>query len=155
MCVRTSFKLCRRETKRIAKLCLEFLLPSWCILKYIFEKNTDCQKSWKVVKFRSQQTRPEYFSIQFKEIFFVRFKTHVRGCGLLQFSNTTFLVSLVLSLTVPVKFRSCISVRFYLRAQLSFCTYCTENPIYVCSEKELRGLNPNSYIHVSVSDFPG
>jgi hypothetical protein len=29
----------------------------------------------------------------------------------------------------------------------------TENPIYVFPEKELRGLSPNSYIHVSVSDL--
>ncbi len=32
-------------------------------------------------------------------------------------------------------------------------TYCTENPIYVFPEKELRGLNPNSYIHVSMSNL--
>ncbi len=30
--------------------------------------------------------------------------------------------------------------------------HCTENPIYV-SEKELRGLSPSSYIHVSASDL--
>ncbi len=29
----------------------------------------------------------------------------------------------------------------------------TENQIYVFLEKELRGLSPNSYIHVSVSDL--
>jgi hypothetical protein len=29
----------------------------------------------------------------------------------------------------------------------------TENPIYVFPEKELRGLNSNSYIHVSVSNL--
>jgi hypothetical protein len=28
--------------------------------------------------------------------------------------------------------------------------YCTENPIYVFPEMKLRGLVPNSYIHVSV-----
>jgi hypothetical protein len=31
--------------------------------------------------------------------------------------------------------------------------HCTENPIYVFPEKELRGISPNSYIHVSVSDL--
>jgi hypothetical protein len=31
--------------------------------------------------------------------------------------------------------------------------HCNENPIYVFPEKELRGLSPNSYIHVSVSDL--
>ncbi len=31
--------------------------------------------------------------------------------------------------------------------------HCIENPIYVFPEKELRGLGPNSYIHVSVSDL--
>ncbi len=31
--------------------------------------------------------------------------------------------------------------------------HCTESPIYVFPEKELRGLSPNSYIHVSVSDL--
>ncbi len=31
--------------------------------------------------------------------------------------------------------------------------HCTENRIYVFLEKELRGLSPNSYIHVSVSDL--
>jgi hypothetical protein len=29
----------------------------------------------------------------------------------------------------------------------------TENPIYVFSEKELRRISPNSYIHVSVNDI--
>ena len=29
--------------------------------------------------------------------------------------------------------------------------HCTENLIYVCPEMKLRGLVPNSYIHVSVS----
>jgi hypothetical protein len=29
--------------------------------------------------------------------------------------------------------------------------HCTENPIYVFPEMKLRGLLPNSYIHVSVS----
>jgi hypothetical protein len=36
--------------------------------------------------------------------------------------------------------------------------HCTETPIYVFSEMKLRGLVPNSYIHVSVRDlyiFPG
>jgi hypothetical protein len=32
-------------------------------------------------------------------------------------------------------------------------THSTENPIYVFSEMKLRGLVPNSYIHVSVSDL--
>jgi hypothetical protein len=32
-----------------------------------------------------------------------------------------------------------------------FNVHCTENRIYVFPEKELRGLSPNSYIHVSVS----
>ncbi len=31
--------------------------------------------------------------------------------------------------------------------------HCTENPIYVFPEIKLRGLIPNSYIHVSVSDL--
>ncbi len=31
--------------------------------------------------------------------------------------------------------------------------HCTENPIYVFPEKELRDLSPNSFIHVSVSDL--
>jgi hypothetical protein len=31
--------------------------------------------------------------------------------------------------------------------------HCTENRIYAFPEKELRGLSPNSYIHVSVSDL--
>jgi hypothetical protein len=30
---------------------------------------------------------------------------------------------------------------------------CSENSIYVFPKKELRGLSPNSYIHVSVSDL--
>jgi hypothetical protein len=30
---------------------------------------------------------------------------------------------------------------------------CNENPIYESPEKELRGLSPNFYIHVSVSDL--
>ena len=31
--------------------------------------------------------------------------------------------------------------------------HCTENPIYVFLEMKLRGLVPNSYIHVSVSNL--
>ncbi len=31
--------------------------------------------------------------------------------------------------------------------------HCNENPIYVFPEKELRGLNPNFHIQVSVSDL--
>jgi hypothetical protein len=31
--------------------------------------------------------------------------------------------------------------------------HCTENPIYVFPDMKLRGLIPNSYIHVSVSDL--
>jgi hypothetical protein len=34
-----------------------------------------------------------------------------------------------------------------------YLLHCTENPIYVFSEMKLRGLVPNSYIHVSVRDF--
>jgi hypothetical protein len=32
-------------------------------------------------------------------------------------------------------------------------THCTKNPIYVFPEMKLRGLIPNSYIHVTVSDL--
>jgi hypothetical protein len=32
-------------------------------------------------------------------------------------------------------------------------THCTENPFYVFPEMKLRGLIPNSYSHVSVSDL--
>ncbi len=32
-------------------------------------------------------------------------------------------------------------------------SHCTENLIYVFPEMKLRGLIPNSYIHVSVSDL--
>ncbi len=31
--------------------------------------------------------------------------------------------------------------------------HCKENPIYVLSEKKLRGLSPKFHIHVSVSDL--
>jgi hypothetical protein len=31
--------------------------------------------------------------------------------------------------------------------------HCSKNRIYVFPEKKLRSLNPNSYIHVSVSDL--
>jgi hypothetical protein len=31
--------------------------------------------------------------------------------------------------------------------------HCTKNPIYVLLEIKLRGLVPNSYIHVSMSDL--
>jgi hypothetical protein len=36
---------------------------------------------------------------------------------------------------------------------LSIISQCTENQIYVFPEKELRGLSPNSYIHMFVSDL--
>ncbi len=32
-------------------------------------------------------------------------------------------------------------------------SHCNENWIYVFTEKELRGLSPNSYVHVSESDL--
>ncbi len=35
----------------------------------------------------------------------------------------------------------------------SIPTHCTENPIYVLPEKDLRGLSLNSYIYVPVSDL--
>jgi hypothetical protein len=31
--------------------------------------------------------------------------------------------------------------------------HCNKNPIYVFPEKELRSLNPNFHIHVSVCDL--
>jgi hypothetical protein len=31
--------------------------------------------------------------------------------------------------------------------------HCNENPIYVFPERELRGISPNFYIHVPVSDL--
>ncbi len=39
------------------------------------------------------------------------------------------------------------------RCRACLRVHCTENPIDVFPEKELRGLSPNSYIHVSVSDL--
>jgi hypothetical protein len=42
-----------------------------------------------------------------------------------------------------------------LRKSYPSFVHCTENPIYVFPEMKLRGVVPNSYIHVSVSDFPG
>jgi hypothetical protein len=35
----------------------------------------------------------------------------------------------------------------------SYLLHCTENPIYVFSEMKLRGLVPNSYIHIPVRDL--
>jgi hypothetical protein len=40
-----------------------------------------------------------------------------------------------------------------LTRKLSFSMHYTENLIYVFPETELRGLSPNSYILVSVSDL--
>ncbi len=47
-----------------------------------------------------------------------------------------------------------------VQSQVQRCTtpalrsiFCTENRIYVIPEKELRGLSPNFYKHVSVSDL--
>jgi hypothetical protein len=34
-----------------------------------------------------------------------------------------------------------------------YILHCTENPSYVLQEMKLRGLIPNSYIHVSVSNL--
>jgi hypothetical protein len=42
-----------------------------------------------------------------------------------------------------------IEVAFYCPAQ----AHCTKNLIYVFPEMKLRGLLPNSYSHVSVSDL--
>jgi hypothetical protein len=47
-----------------------------------------------------------------------------------------------------------LNVELNLQSYLgSMGTHCTENPIYVFPEKELRSLSPNSYVHVSVSDL--
>ncbi len=40
-----------------------------------------------------------------------------------------------------------------LLTAMSWLPHYTENPVYVFPEKELRGLSPNSYIHVFVSDL--
>ncbi len=45
-------------------------------------------------------------------------------------------------------FLICIAFRVLFNS-----SHCTKNPIYVCPEIKLRGLVPNSYIHVSVSDL--
>jgi hypothetical protein len=37
--------------------------------------------------------------------------------------------------------------------KLTIGLHCIENPIYVFPEMKLRGLVPNSYNHVSVSDL--
>jgi hypothetical protein len=42
---------------------------------------------------------------------------------------------------------------FYLLEKELELQHSTENPIYVFPEKKLRGLSPNSYIHVPVSDL--
>jgi hypothetical protein len=39
------------------------------------------------------------------------------------------------------------------RCRACLSVHCTQNPIYVFQEKELRGLSSNSDIHVSVSDL--
>ncbi len=43
---------------------------------------------------------------------------------------------------------SILSVRWH-----GYTIHCKENLIYVYAEKELRGISPNSYIDVTVSDF--
>jgi hypothetical protein len=43
--------------------------------------------------------------------------------------------------------------RFFCNFERSPILHCIENPIYVFTEKELCGLSPDSYIHVSVSVF--
>jgi hypothetical protein len=47
-----------------------------------------------------------------------------------------------------------------VQSQVQMCTtpalritHCTENRTYVFPEKELHGLSPNFYIHVSVSEL--
>jgi len=35
----------------------------------------------------------------------------------------------------------------------TFAPHCNENSIYVFTEKDLRGLSANIYVHVSVSDL--
>ncbi len=42
---------------------------------------------------------------------------------------------------------------FIIKKIMHSITYCTYNPIYVFPEKELRGLRPNSYIHVPASEL--
>jgi hypothetical protein len=44
-------------------------------------------------------------------------------------------------------------LRIWARALGTVTLQCIENPIYVFPEMKLRGLVPNSYIHVYVSDL--
>jgi hypothetical protein len=49
--------------------------------------------------------------------------------------------------SVPVSIHLCFCERFI------YSDDSKENPMYVLSEKKLRGLSPNFHIHVSVSDL--
>ncbi len=51
------------------------------------------------------------------------------------------------------KFRHFSKLMFYAFEKELELPHSTEIPIYVFPEKELRGLSPNSYIHVPVSDL--
>jgi hypothetical protein len=51
-----------------------------------------------------------------------------------------------------LKFSGNIHIRIY-SMELNHDLHCTENPIYVFPEMKLRGLVPNFYIHVSVSNL--
>jgi hypothetical protein len=48
---------------------------------------------------------------------------------------------------------SLVSLLTPLSLQFCLLVHCTENPIYVFPKMKLRGLVPNSYSHVSVSDL--
>ncbi len=49
---------------------------------------------------------------------------------------------------------SILSFPFYIYIGVIICSlHCNENPTYVFSEEELRGLSPNFHIHMSVNNL--
>jgi hypothetical protein len=44
-------------------------------------------------------------------------------------------------------------IQVILHSEIYKNIHCNENPIYVFTEKELRGLSPDFHIHVSVSNL--
>jgi hypothetical protein len=83
--------------------------------------------------------------------------TTAMAVGVVAFVEVLVVVTVIVEPVWPaltgIDHQSNLMQCFECRTSQSLCEHCIENPIYVFLEKELHGLNPNSYIHVSVSDL--
>ncbi len=73
----------------------------------------------------------------------------INSCTLKEFSGI-----FIISTTLPLgDYCSIVHLILIYSLFTRWKLHCTGNPIYVFPEKKLRGLVPNSYIHISGSEL--